>query len=94
MATPVRYLISYDIRNPRRLVRVMRRVRKQATPVQYSVYYAQLYAAELELLISDLNGLIDSEVDDVRIYALGPLSDGIYMGSTSSPESALAMVIL
>ncbi len=94
MATPVRYLISYDIRNPRRLVRVMRRVRKQATPVQYSVYYAQLYAAELESLISDLNGLIDSEVDDVRIYALGPLSDGIYMGSTSSPESALAMVIL
>ena len=94
MATPVRYLISYDIRNPRRLLRVMRRVRKQATPVQYSVYYAQLYAAELESLISDLNGLIDSEVDDVRIYALGPLSDGIYMGSTSSPESALAMVIL
>ncbi len=94
MATPVRYLISYDIRNRRRLLRVMRRVRKQATPVQYSVYYAQLYAAELESLISDLNSLIDSEVDDVRIYALGPLSDGIYMGSTSSPESALAMVIL
>ena len=94
MATPVRYLISYDIRNPRRLVRVMRRVRKQATPVQYSVYYAQLYAAELELLLADLKGLIDSEIDDVRIYALGPLSDGIYIGSTSSPESALAMVTL
>jgi CRISPR-associated protein Cas2 len=32
---PLRYLIAYDIRNPKRLVRVHRYLRRQGMPVQY-----------------------------------------------------------
>ncbi len=94
MATRVRYLISYDIREPRRLLRVMRRVRQQAIPVQYSVYYAELYAHELNQLVTGLEALIEPKVDDVRIYAVGSLSDAIYMGSMQpiDPDALLTII--
>lgn len=94
MATKVRYVISYDIREPRRLVRVMRRVRQQAVPVQYSVYYAELYVHELNQLVAGLESLIDPKVDDIRIYAIGPLSDVIYMGTVRpiDPDALLTII--
>lgn len=94
MATRVRYLISYDIREPRRLLRVMRRVRQQAIPVQYSVYYAELYAHELNQLVAGLEALIEPKIDDVRIYAVGSLSDAIYIGSMRpiDPDALLTII--
>lgn len=94
MATKVRYLVSYDIREPRRLLRVMRRVRQQAIPVQYSVYYAELYVNELNQLVAGLESLIDPKTDDIRIYAIGPLSDAIYMGSMQpiDPNALLTII--
>jgi len=94
MATKVRYVISYDIRDPRRLVRVMRRVRQQAIPVQYSVYYAELYAHELNQLVLGIESLIEPKVDDVRIYAIGPLSDAIYIGSIQPIEPDALLTII
>lgn len=94
MATKVRYVISYDIRDPRRLVRVMRRVRQQAVPVQYSVYYAELYNHELNQLVVGLDALIEPKVDDVRIYAIGPLSDAIYIGSIQPIDPDVLLTII
>ena len=94
MATRVRYLISYDIREPRRLLRVMRRVRQQAIPVQYSVYYAELYAHELNQLVAGLEALIEPKIDDVRIYAIGSLKEAIYIGSMRpiDPDALLTII--
>jgi len=64
------YIIAYDIGNPKRLVKIHRFLKKQAMPLQYSVFYAKLSKPELETLIKALdNRIVDAE-DDIRIYPL------------------------
>jgi len=92
MTTPARYIISYDIREPRRLLRVMRRVRKSAVPLQYSVYFAELTLAQRDCLLRDLAVLIDDRVDDVRIYATGPLEQAICLGAMQLPVGPLLLL--
>ncbi len=94
MATKVRYVISYDIRDPRRLLRVMRRVRQQAIPIQYSVYYAELYAHEFNQLVAGLESLMEPKQDDIRIYAIGQLSDAIYFGAIQPIEPDALLTII
>lgn len=92
MATRIFYILSYDIRDKRRLQRVMRRIRKVAQPLQYSVYYAELYSTQMESLLGDLDKLIE-ENDDIRVYATVPLSQGIFLGKSSPPTDSDTVVI-
>lgn len=68
------YLICYDIRDQRRLARTYRYLKGQGIHVQYSVFHCRLTYPELLQLKDTLNGIIDEEKDDVRIYPLP--SDG------------------
>jgi len=65
------YIISYDIRDPRRLSRLARRLEKSAMRIQKSVYlYASVSRKDLLDIIDMINAVIDSEADDVRIYRM------------------------
>lgn len=66
--TPRGWLITYDITNPKRLVRLHRFLVKQATPVQYSVFHFEGSAAQMGRLMADIETRIDVRTDDVRAY--------------------------
>ena len=52
--TPRAWLITYDITDPRRLVRLHRFLVRQATPVQYSVFHFEGSAAQMGRLMADI----------------------------------------
>ena len=56
------YLVSYDICAPRRLVRVHRLLRREATALQYSVFLFSGSERQLDRLLADAPvrlGLLD-----------------------------------
>ncbi|MDR3515414.1 MAG: CRISPR-associated endonuclease Cas2 [Azospirillaceae bacterium] len=64
------YLISYDIADPKRLVRLHRRLKNLATPIQYSVFLGRLTDNQLCHCVTMIEATINPRVDDVRIYPL------------------------
>jgi CRISPR-associated endonuclease Cas2 len=62
------FLIAYDVRCPKRLVRLHRFLASRSLAVQYSVFAASGDFRWASTLASDLSGLIEPE-DDVRIYS-------------------------
>lgn len=67
------WLICYDVRCPRRLARLHRRLCKRAAPVQYSVFLGYWTDDEVEALLDELyDGQLEA-VDDLRAY---PVADG------------------
>jgi CRISPR-associated protein Cas2 len=77
---PVKYLLCYDIKNPRRLRRVHRLVRDWGLPVQFSVFEIELIADKLELLLIELAKLIEISEDSVMLYRLSPNQERICLG--------------
>lgn len=65
-----RYIICYDIVDPRRLRRVAKICVQHATRLQYSVYETQLTASELRRLTEMLRQELDANKDDLRIYGM------------------------
>jgi len=63
-------LICYDIADPRRLRRVFREVRDLALPVQKSVFFAELTAADLTGLLERLADAIEPAEDRLRVFYL------------------------
>ena len=64
------YIITYDISNPRRLVKVAKLMEQFGERVQNSVFEAWLTPKELQGLMRRLQSRIDPEEDSVRIYCL------------------------
>ena len=83
MATP--YLVSYDIANPKRLVRLHRALKKQATPIQYSVFLGLFTPARLDKCEATIRSIIDWRTDDVRIYPLPPGGQQRRLGRATLP---------
>ncbi len=80
------YLISYDIRNRRRLMRLHRFLKKQALHVQYSVFVTECDSRAIADLAANINLLINEKVDDVRIYPLPNKIDVRTLGRLSWPH--------
>lgn len=70
LKAPKLWLIAYDIRDPRRLVRVHRYLRDYATPIQYSVFLYRATSARIPHLLRGLERHIEPLEDDVRAYPL------------------------
>lgn len=70
-----RYIVSYDICDPRRLRLVHRTVRGFGEPLQYSVFQCDLSPSERILLIEALAPIINHWEDQVMFIDLGP-ADG------------------
>jgi len=69
-----RYLVAYDIRNPRRLRRVHRVATDYGEPLQYSVFVCDLTSVELIGLRRDLLKEMKATEDSIGIFDLGPPS--------------------
>ncbi len=72
MAERTRYLLAYDIRQPRRLRRVHKVAKDFGDPLQYSVFVCDLTKVELLALRSALLEEMHLDQDSVGIFDLGP----------------------
>lgn len=88
---PLRYLIAYDIRNPKRLIRVHRFLRREGMPVQYSVFTAQLTQRKLDRVRDGLQSIIDERADDVRIYPLPSRLHASLLGRQMFPDDVMLL---
>ena len=66
------YIVTYDIRDPKRLRRVFRACKDYGMHLQLSVFECDLTAAEKIDFESRLRGLIDSAEDQILFIGLGP----------------------
>lgn len=66
-----RYLVAYDISDPKRLARTRKRVRGFGDAMQYSVFVCDLDAREKVALEEALLRIIDPAIDRVAIVLLG-----------------------
>lgn len=73
-----RYLVAYDISDPKRLTKTRKRVRGYGDAMQYSVFICDLDAREKSAMEADLLRIIDHRVDRVAIVRLG-------LGGDASP---------
>ncbi|MDD4650804.1 MAG: CRISPR-associated endonuclease Cas2 [Methanothrix sp.] len=69
------YVVSYDIREQKRLCRVRKAMLGFGEPVHYSVFICHLSAMGRVELIAALTDLIDAEKDRIMIIDMGP-ADG------------------
>ena len=74
------YIAAYDVADPKRLRKILKRVKAHATGGQKSVYECFLTPAERRELLADLRGLIDSDEDRVLLLRLDPRSRVRTMG--------------
>ena len=63
-------VVSYDIPDDRRRLKVMKALEGAGERVQYSVFECRLKRQDLQRLKKRLKGLIEEEEDDVRFYLL------------------------
>lgn len=80
------WLVSYDIREPRRLRRVHRQLRKCGATVQYSAFSVQADDARMHALLATLETLIDPHRDDLRAYHLPQRCPVWMLGRQSMPD--------
>lgn len=66
------HLLAYDIRQPRRLQRLRRALRRQAAWLQHSLALLRLDEPAAEALLASLAPLLAAE-DDLRLYRLDSL---------------------
>jgi CRISPR-associated protein Cas2 len=65
-------IVTYDIRDDKRLRQVFRTMRKWGDHLQLSVFECQLTRSELTLLKSKLAEIIHHDLDQVLFIDLGP----------------------
>jgi len=66
------YLVTYDISNPKRLIKVFKTMRGFGDHLQFSVFRCELSAKEKQQMIMKLDPLLHHEDDQVLIFPLGP----------------------
>lgn len=89
MNRPALWVVTYDIREPRRLVRLHRFLRRCALPVQYSVFVLRESPARVGQLAREIEERIDPKVDDVRIYRVTEPVDAVVLGRSMLPPDIL-----
>lgn len=67
-----RYLVSYDVSNPRRLRKVARTLEGFGVRLQYSVFECPLDPLRLEKLKTELKEILNEDEDQVLFVSLGP----------------------
>lgn len=72
-----RYLIAYDIADPKRLQRVIKLMEGYGTRLQYSVFLCDLSRAELVTWRDELLDLIELRFDSVIRIDLGVPNDNV-----------------
>lgn len=63
-------VVSYDIPDDKRRLKMMKTLRGFGQHAQYSVFECRLKRQDLKRLRKRLDGLVDQKEDDVRLYLL------------------------
>lgn len=66
-----RYLVTYDIRDDRRLRAVHKTMKSYGNPLQYSVFLCDLDPIERVRMRADLRATINDHADSVAVIDLG-----------------------
>lgn len=74
------YLVCYDIREPKRLSRMLRFMKGRGIHLQYSVFHCSLTWPDLLKMKEKIESLINKREDDIRIYPLPSEMKVIVMG--------------
>ena len=82
-----RFLVCYDVANPRRLARTYRKMNGFGEPAQYSVFICDLSPKERALLETALTEILNLKEDRVLIVDMGP-SEGRGRESFTTLETA------
>jgi CRISPR-associated protein Cas2 len=85
----IKYLLCYDVSDPRRLRRVHRVVRDWGIPIQFSVFEIDLMPVQMEKLLAELTALIEATEDKVIFYRLSPHQERISLGQAIATEDLL-----
>ncbi len=67
-----RFLVCYDVSDPKRLARTYRKMNGFGEPVQYSVFICDLSSKERVLLEAALNEVLNLKRDRALIVDMGP----------------------
>ena len=78
-----RFIVTYDIGDPKRLRRVFRRMQGAGDHLQLSVFRCDLTGRQRESLQLDLSGIIKLSEDQVLFIELGPSESGLAERITS-----------
>lgn len=90
-----KYLVTYDVRDPRRLVLLHKRLKDWGKPVQYSVFEALLTGAEVERMWSMIRDTIDERVDWVALYRLSrPFDEAVRHIGAYDPDLPASDLII
>lgn len=65
------YIVSYDIREPKRLNRTYNKMRGYGNHLQYSVFLCDLSEKERIIMVSELMDIINLSEDSVIIFEIG-----------------------
>lgn len=68
-----RYLVAYDISEPKRLRRMFKTMRGYGDPVQYSVFLCDLTPQERVLMLEALTRVYHAAEDRFFVVDLGPV---------------------
>lgn len=68
----IRYIVSYDISDPKRLRLVHKKMLGFGEPLQYSVFCCDLSPSNRIMLVADLSEIIDHREDQVMLIDIGP----------------------
>lgn len=68
----IRYIVTYDICDSKRLRRVFRTMKGYGDPLQYSVFQCDLSPSEKILMIEALSDIINNREDQVMFINIGP----------------------
>ena len=79
----MRFLVSYDIRDPKRLRRVARSLEGFGVRLQYSVFECPLDAIRLAKLKSELHEIVNHDEDQVLFVSLGRRAGDVSFGFQS-----------
>lgn len=92
-----RYLVCYDVTDPRRLRNTHKKMKGFGDPVQYSVFVCELSRKEKILMEQAITEVVNLDQDSVMIVDLGPTggrgtSAFTMLGTSRLPEERGAVV--
>ena len=84
-----RWIVTYDIADPKRLIRLFKFLKKQGVSLQYSVFLVEASAVKMSSLVLQMKAMVDGQADDVRAYRLPENLWQVTLGASILPEDIL-----
>lgn len=93
-----RFIVCYDISDPKRLARTFRKMKGFGDPLQKSVFTCDLSAAEKVMMIGELTEIMNMKEDSVIIVNTGLVTGKRksleYLGRPVLPDEGTQVIII